>query len=108
MRRSGGRPCADGSLEFELEIESDAARDVRSLAVCLTELYGTKVLNADTVHLGRTVALRAGRATVRFRIRAVHLMPGFCRVGLWLADPVKAPHVSGAYDFVEPVAPAAS
>ena len=90
-----------GPLEFVLEIESDTARQVRSLAVFLSEQYGTKVLNADTVHVDRPVRLREGRTRVRLRIAAVHLMPGVYRVGLWLAEPVQAQSVSGAYDYVE-------
>ena len=67
----------------------------------LTEQYGTKVLNADTLHLDRTVSLRQGRNRLRLRIACVHLSPGTYRVGLWLADPVQAQSVSGAYDYVE-------
>ena len=58
-----GTPYPDGPLEFALEIESDAPRDVRSLSVFLLEQYGTKVLNADTLHLDRTISLRQGRNT---------------------------------------------
>ena len=83
------------------EIESDAPRDVRSLAVFLHEQYGTKVLNADTLHLDRTISLRQGRNRLRLRIPSIHLMPGTYRVGLWLADPVQAQSVTGAYDYVE-------
>ena len=96
------QPYPDGPLEFVLEIESDAARQVRSLAVFLREPYGTKVLNADTVNAGRTISLRQGRNLLKLRIHALHLTPGLYRVGLWLADPVKAhSSVNGAYDYVE-------
>jgi lipopolysaccharide transport system ATP-binding protein len=94
-------PYSDGPLEFVLEIQSDAPRQVRSLAVFLNEQYGTKVLNADTVHVGRSIFLRQGHNVVKLRLRAVHLMPGVYRLGLWLADPVHAQSVSGAYDYVE-------
>jgi ABC-type polysaccharide/polyol phosphate transport system ATPase subunit len=97
----GGSPYPDGPVEFVLELESDAPRDVRSLSVFLLDRYGTKVLNADTLHLDRTVSLRQGRNTVRLRIASIHLVPGTYRVGLWLADPVHAQSVAGAYDFVE-------
>ena len=85
-----GTPYPDGPLEFVLEIQSDAPRDVRSLSVFLLEQYGTKILNADTLHLDRTVSLRQGRNTVKLRIASIHLLPGTYRVGLWLADPVHA------------------
>ena len=96
-----GNPHPDGPLEFVLEIQSGVPRDVRSLAVFLLEQYGTKILNADTVHLERTVSLRQGLNTVRLRIASIHLLPGTYRVGLWLADPVHAQSVTGAYDYVE-------
>jgi hypothetical protein len=95
------RPCSNESIEFVLEIDSNATRPVRSLAVFLTDPFGTKVLNADTLHVGRTVLLERTRNVIRLRIRALHLMPGFYRVGLWLADPVHAQSVSGAFDYVE-------
>jgi lipopolysaccharide transport system ATP-binding protein len=96
-----GKPRPDGPLEFVLEIQSAAARDVRSLSVFLLEQYGTKILNADTLHLERTVSLRQGLNTVRLRIASIHLLPGTYRVGLWLADPVHSQSVTGAYDYVE-------
>jgi lipopolysaccharide transport system ATP-binding protein len=99
--RVQGKPYANGPLEFVLEIESDAARQVRSLAVFLNEPYGTKVLNADTLHVHRSISLRPGVNVVKLRIHALHLTPGVYRLGLWLADPVQAQSVSGAYDYVE-------
>ena len=63
-----GKSYSDGPLEFVLEIESDTPREVRSLSVFLTEQYGTKVLNADTLHIDRTVPLQRGRNRVRLRI----------------------------------------
>jgi lipopolysaccharide transport system ATP-binding protein len=96
-----GRPYSDGPLECVLEIESNAAREVRSLAVFLSEPYGTKVLNADTLHIKRRIALRPGRTVVKLRIRELHLTPGVYRLGLWLADPVQAQSVRGAYDYLE-------
>ena len=96
-----GKAYSDGPLEFVLEIESDTPRHVRSLSVFLNEQYGTKVLNADTLHLDRALALRQGRTRLKLRIHAIHLMPGTYRVGLWLADPVQAQSVTGAYDYVE-------
>ena len=95
------RPRPDEGIEFLLEIESDANREVRSLAVFLTDQFGTKVLNADTVHIERMIGLRRGQNHVRLRLGAVHLTPGVYRVGLWLADPVQAQSGVGAYDFVE-------
>ena len=99
--KTRGKPYPNGPLEVVLEIESDAPRQVRSLAVFLTEQYGTKVVNADTLHVDRTITLRQGLNRVKLRIHALHLMPGVYRLGLWMADPVQAQWVSGAYDYIE-------
>jgi lipopolysaccharide transport system ATP-binding protein len=97
----GGRAYSDGPLEFLLNIESNADRSVGSLAVFLTEKYGTMVINADTVQIDRAVSLKRGRNIVSLRMNAVHLTPGFYRVGLWLSDPIKGQSEGGQYDFVE-------
>jgi lipopolysaccharide transport system ATP-binding protein len=96
-----GKPYSNGPLELVLDIRSDAPREVRSLAVFLTEQYGRKVLNADTVHIDRPVSLRQGRNVIKLRFNAVHLTPGIYRLGMWLAEPVQAQTVSGAYDYIE-------
>ena len=97
-----GKTASNGPLTFVLEIHSDQPRQVRSLAVFLCDQFGTKVLNADTLHIHRTVSLREGRNVLELGIAAVHLTPGFYRVGLWLADPVQARATTdAACDFVE-------
>jgi ABC-type polysaccharide/polyol phosphate transport system ATPase subunit len=97
-----GKTASNGQLTFILEIHSDQPRQVRSLAVFLCDQFGTKVLNADTLHIQRTVTLRQGCNVVKLGIAAVHLTPGFYRVGLWMADPVQARATTdAACDFVE-------
>jgi lipopolysaccharide transport system ATP-binding protein len=97
-----GRPYPDGPLEFLLEIESDAPRPVGSLAVSLSETYGARVINADTMLIDRPVQLERGRNFVQLSIRALHLVPGFYRVGLWLADPIQSQEEGGEYDSIQP------
>jgi len=97
----GGRAYSKGPLEFYLEIDSDAPRDVGTLSVFLTDQYGHKVINADTLQIDRMIALKRGRNLVRLRMDAVYLSPGVYRVGLWLADPIKGQWATGAYDFIE-------
>jgi lipopolysaccharide transport system ATP-binding protein len=99
---AGGKTASNGQLTFVLEIHSDQPRQVRSLAVFLCDQFGTKVLNADTLHIHRTVTLQQGRNVLKLGIAAVHLTPGFYRVGLWMADPVQARATTdAACDFVE-------
>ena len=96
-----GKPYPDGPLEFVLEIESDAPRDVRSLSVFLLEHTARKYsMQTRCTWSGRS-SLRQGRNVLKLRIASIHLLPGTYRVGLWVADPVHAQSVTGAYDYVE-------
>jgi len=97
----GGRAYSKGPLEFYLEIDSDAPRDIGTLSVFLTDQYGHKVLNADTLQIDRVIALNRGRNLVKLRIDAVYLVAGVYRVGLWVADPIKGQWDTGAYDFID-------
>ncbi len=76
----------DGPAEFMLAIRCDRPRQVASLAVSFWSRYGVLLVNADTVMLGRRLALKAGLNEVRLRIDALHLRPGTYLLDLWLAD----------------------
>ena len=90
------QPYSNGPLDVALVIESDEARDVGSIAVTLYDEYGTKLVNADTIMLGREMHLDTGRNEVRLRINELHLNPGIYVLGLWVADPP-----AEIYDFTE-------
>ena len=81
----GYKPYSNGPVEFSLTIESDAPRSVSSVAVTIFDQYGTKLVNADSVSLGKSVELERGRNQVTFRIDRLHLNPGVYIVGLWMA-----------------------
>jgi len=86
----------EGSLEFALEIDSDAARSVESMSVSIKTQTGTRLINADIVSRGERIHLGVGRTQVRLRIVALHLNPGVYVVGLWLG------HLhSRGYDHVD-------
>jgi lipopolysaccharide transport system ATP-binding protein len=97
----GGPPYTGGPLDVWLVIESNAARSVGSLAVTISNQLGTRLVNADTLEVGREVRLHAGQNRVRLRIKQLHLNPGVYRLGLWLAQPMANHSVSAAYDFIE-------
>ena len=80
-------PFSNGPLEFRLGIQSDASRSVSSVAVNLSDQFGTKLVNADTISLGEAVHLEKGHNVVRLRISKLHLNPGTYSLGLWLANP---------------------
>ena len=94
-------PYANGPVEFLLSIQSDAARTIGSLAVTFYTLSGTKLVNADTIALGRQVTLRQGVNQIRVRIHKLYLNPGRYVVGLWLANPISAKKPGGEYDHIQ-------
>ena len=85
----------DGPLEFDLVIDARTAVSVESLAVIIYDATGVKLLNADSITLGETIALDAGRNTVRVALDAVHLLPGQYVVGLYMAD-----HSGSPFDYI--------
>jgi lipopolysaccharide transport system ATP-binding protein len=69
--------------------------------VTLYDVHGTKLVNADTIALGRTLRLEAGEHRFTLRIPALHLNPGVYVLGLWVAGPLSAilDHVPGAFEL---------
>ena len=57
-----------------------------ALAVTFYDQNGTKLVNADTLSLGRVIALQPGSNQVRMGIEALYLNPGVYHLGLYLAD----------------------
>jgi ABC-type polysaccharide/polyol phosphate transport system ATPase subunit len=82
---AAGRPFPDGPLQVDLVVESDARRRVDRMAVSFCDRYGTRLVNADTIAVGRSPVLRKGRNHVGFYIKNVHLNPGVYTVSLWMA-----------------------
>ena len=92
---AGDRPSPDAPLDVALAISADAPCTIASLAVTLYDLQGTKLVNADTIALGRTLRLEAGEHRLTLRIPELHLNPGVYVMGFWLAGPLGA-----VYDLV--------
>jgi lipopolysaccharide transport system ATP-binding protein len=90
------QPYPEGPLEVKLLLDSDAERVVGSVSIDLRDQVGTKLINTDSIKLGRSVHVAKGRTVVTIRIRALHLTPGTYVLGWWLADPVGL-----VYDYVE-------
>lgn len=88
------QPFPNGPLEFLLDISSEVARDVGSVAVTLYDQYGSKLVNVDTRALGKTISLEKGHNKIKLRIEELHLNPGIYTLGLWLADPPSEVHDS--------------
>lgn len=82
----GYKPYSNGPVEFALEVESNEKRVVPSIAVTIYDQFGTKLVNVDTVAIGKMVQLKSGKNLIKFRIEQLHLKPGIYVVGLWLAN----------------------
>jgi ABC-type polysaccharide/polyol phosphate transport system ATPase subunit len=89
---AGGQPYPDGPLTIGLSIEATASCTISSLAVTLSDLHGTKLVNADTIAIGRTLRLEPGEHRLTLRIPALHLNPGVYGMGFWLAGPLGTIH----------------
>jgi ABC-type polysaccharide/polyol phosphate transport system ATPase subunit len=90
-----GQPYPDGPLTVTLSVEVTAACTIPSLAVTLYDTQGTKLVNADTLLVGRTLRLEPGTHQLTLRIPEVHLNPGVYQMGFWIAGPLGV-----IYDFV--------
>jgi len=86
--RLGNRVATGGPLEVQCVLESNRARNLSSLAITIYSRSGTKLLNADTIELGKSIPIRSGRTTVGIRIEQVHLNPGSYIVGIWIGDSI--------------------
>jgi len=90
LDEAGGQPYPDGPLTIGVTIQASGACTVASLAVTLYDVHGTKLVNADTISLGRTLRLEPGEHRSTVRIPELHLNPGVYVLGFWLAGPHEA------------------
>jgi lipopolysaccharide transport system ATP-binding protein len=98
---AGGQPYPNGPLDVQLVLDATAPTTVASLAVTLYDQHGTKLVNADTITLGRTLTLRQGTNRLALRIAELHLNPGVYTLGLWLAGPMERviDHIPAAFEI---------
>ena len=80
-------PYSGGPLQFAVQMQSDTVREVNSIAVTLYDRYGTKLVNADTLSMGKPISLKEGINQLDIQISSLHLNPGLYMLGLWAADP---------------------
>jgi lipopolysaccharide transport system ATP-binding protein len=95
LDEAGSRPYPDGPLTVSLAVDAAEACTITSLAVVLRDLNGTKLVNADTIKIGRTVELSPGEHRLEVRIPELHLNPAVYVMGFWLAGPLGV-----VYDFI--------
>jgi hypothetical protein len=95
LDEAGNRPYPDGPLTVSLAIEVTRACTLHSLSVVLHDLKGTKLVNADTIKIGRSIDLSPGEHQLEIRIPELHLNPAVYIMGFWLAGPLGV-----VYDFI--------
>lgn len=96
------QPYSGGPIDFFLNIVSDQDRKINSLAVVIYDRNGTKLINADTVALGRVIELRKGHNRVGLRIRNLYLNPDIYVLGLWLSSrdqDIVFDHIESAFEI---------
>ncbi len=82
-----GNLYTDGPLKIDLVIDARESRSIGSMAVTIYDQYGTKLVNADSLALGKNIYLNAGQNEISFHIHQLHLNPGVYILGLWMANP---------------------
>jgi ABC-type polysaccharide/polyol phosphate transport system ATPase subunit len=86
------QPVSNEPLELEVEIVSKGDRVVPRISATITDRYGTKLVNCDSLGSGETARLRDGHNFFRLRVEALHLNGGLFNLSLWLAlsaaDPI--------------------
>jgi lipopolysaccharide transport system ATP-binding protein len=97
----GFKPYSNGPLEFLLAIHASDAMAIGSIAVTLYSPAGVKLVNADTIALGKTINLRKGNNAVTLRIEKLPLNPGTYIVGVWIANPIHANRTGGEFDQIQ-------
>ena len=90
------QPYSEGPLTVKLLLDSEVERTVGSIAVMVSDQLGTKLVNADSIKLGKSIHVAKGQTVITIDIRALHLTPGTYVLGWWIADPLGI-----VYDFVE-------
>lgn len=101
LEAGGFQPYPEGPIEFTMVVEAKAPATLGSVAVTFYTPEGTKLVNADTISLGRQIELSRGRNEVQLRINRLHLNPGSYILGLYLADPlgVVVDHIQSAFEI---------
>lgn len=84
---TGCQPYTNGPLEFMLLVESRTQKKVSSIAVSLSDDYGTRLINADTISLNQPIELKQGLNTIKIRLKSLFLSPGVYSLGFWIANP---------------------
>ncbi len=73
-------------LSFSIKIEAIEDKIMPSVAVTLFSESMTKLVNADSANIGKTVHLKKGTNIITINIKNIYLKPGRYPVGLWMSE----------------------
>ena len=101
LETAGFQAYPRGQIEFTMIVESKTAKTLGSVAVTFYTLDGTKLVNADTISLGKVIEVGPGQDEVQLTIKQLYLNPGIYRIGLYLADPLGLvfDHIGSAFEI---------
>jgi ABC-type polysaccharide/polyol phosphate transport system ATPase subunit len=77
-------PVRQGDVAFTFVLRGDCS-SVKAAAIQISDLYDRKIVNCNTLELGRDLSLNEGE-DIRMIIRDLKLRPGNYKVGLWIGD----------------------
>jgi lipopolysaccharide transport system ATP-binding protein len=86
------------SFICDLEIQADTDRNINSLSVIVFDQSGFKLVNTDTLSVGKVLKIKEGHNRLQLRIDSLHLKAGVYNIGLWLND------AGEILDYIENVA----
>jgi hypothetical protein len=70
----------------DIEIQADTSRKINSLSLIIFDRSGFKLVNTDTLLIGKILNIQAGQNRLQLRIDDLHLNPGIYNLALWLND----------------------
>ncbi|MFL6514010.1 MAG: polysaccharide ABC transporter ATP-binding protein [Chthoniobacterales bacterium] len=101
LAATGFQPYPEGPVQLTMLLKTQRPTSVGSVAATFYTADGTKLVNADTIALGRVIRLNGGMSEVQLTIKQLHLNPGSFILGLYLADPQGAvfDHIESAFEI---------
>ena len=92
-------PRTCGVLQVRIALVAELAMILGSLALTLYDTNGCKLVNADSIALGRALPLHPGRNEFLLTVKHLYLNAGTYVLGLWMADTVgtAVDHIDSAF-----------
>jgi lipopolysaccharide transport system ATP-binding protein len=86
FQRNRSNAISNQPFICDLEIKANTNMNISSLSVIIFDQSGFKLVNADTISIGKVLNLQEGFNILQLRIDKLHLKPGVYNLGVWLND----------------------